>query len=130
MVLLKLSQNCKSLVWEVDCLTFLEVHSCQPSLVLLISCIKCCVSKLREAAETWLRIPRKHQRPGEDRTIIIIIIITIITTVFIWLNVVTFTKFFRVSNAAFIQGWCLFKGSIYFQITSFKSLTTVIVNHL
>ena len=28
-------------------------------IVLLISCGTCCVSKLREAAETWLRIPRK-----------------------------------------------------------------------
>ena len=76
---------CKSLVWEVDCLTFLEVHSCQSFFVLLISCRKCCVSKLREAAETWLRIPRKHQRPGVENTIIIltIIIILMIGTVFI-----------------------------------------------
>ena len=47
------------------CLTFLEVHSCHPSLVLPISCGKCIVW---EAAETWLKIPRKYQRTGEDRT--------------------------------------------------------------
>ena len=35
------------------CLTFLEVHSCHPSLVLPISCGKCIVW---EAAETWLKI--------------------------------------------------------------------------
>ena len=38
-------KNCKSLIWEVDCLTFLEVHSCQSSLVLLISYGKCSVCK-------------------------------------------------------------------------------------
>ena len=48
----------KAKFWYV-CLTFLEVFSCQPSLVLLTSCGKCCVSKLREVAETWLRRPRK-----------------------------------------------------------------------
>ena len=38
-------KNYKSLIWEVDCLTFLEVHSCQSSLVLLISYGKCWVCK-------------------------------------------------------------------------------------
>ena len=38
-------KNCKSLIWEFDCLTFVEVHSCQSSLVLLISYGKCCVCK-------------------------------------------------------------------------------------
>ena len=46
------------------------MFSCQPSLVLLTSCGKCCVSKLREVAETWLRRPRK-KRTGENRNIII-----------------------------------------------------------
>lgn len=35
------------------------------TLVLLTSCGKCCVSKLREAAETWLRRPRKNTRKLE-----------------------------------------------------------------
>ena len=35
------------------------MHSCQPSLVLLISCKKCHVSTQWEAAETWQRRPRK-----------------------------------------------------------------------
>ena len=35
------------------------MHSCQPSLVLLISCKKCYVSTQWEAAETRLRRPRK-----------------------------------------------------------------------
>ena len=49
----------KGLVWEVKSAWHFWKHSCQPSLILLISYEKCCVSKLQEAAETWLRIPQK-----------------------------------------------------------------------
>ena len=48
--------------------------------VLLISCGKCFVSKLRKASMSWLRIPRKYQRIEEDYIIIITVTITITTT--------------------------------------------------
>ena len=47
-----ISKIAKAWYGRLTALHFLEVHSCQPSLVLLISCGKCCVCKLREAAET------------------------------------------------------------------------------
>ena len=47
------------------CLTVLDEHSCWPSLVLLTSCGKRCLSKLREAAE-WLRTPKKDKRTKEN----------------------------------------------------------------
>lgn len=48
------------------CLTVLDEHSCWPSLVLLTSCGKRCLSKLREAAESWLRRPKKDKRTKEN----------------------------------------------------------------
>lgn len=48
------------------CLTVLDEHSCWPSLVLLKSCGKRCLSKLREAAESWLRRPKKDKRTKEN----------------------------------------------------------------
>ena len=63
------------------CLTFLEVHSCQLSFVLLISCGKCCVAKLRKASMSWLRTPRKYQRTEEDHAIIITVTTTMTTAI-------------------------------------------------
>ena len=40
-------------------------------------------------------------------------------TVFIRLNAAAFIKFFSVSNATFIQGRCLFKRGVYYEITFF-----------
>ena len=63
------------------CLAFLELHNCQLSLLLLISCGKCCVSKLRKASMSWLRTPRKYQRTEEDHAIIITVTTTMTTAI-------------------------------------------------
>ena len=53
------------------CLTFLELRSCQPSLIGHFSYLaESVVSKLQEDAETQLRVLRKNQRTLEDHTII------------------------------------------------------------
>ena len=54
-----------------------------------------------------------------------------VDTVFIRLNAAAFIKFLAFPiNAAFIQGRRSFEGGVSFEVTLFKSTTTVLVNRL